>query len=61
MCNSRPFVWDTSNTSVTAGSPKVGGFVQGFEAQYLNDPAMRAKIQSDSTAFGVNADTTAIP
>jgi hypothetical protein len=74
MCKDRPFVWDASSTSATAQTVtvrvgnttvdelrKVGGFRQGFEAQYLNDPAMRTKIQTESVTYGVSADTTALP
>lgn len=48
------------NTTMTE-LRKVGGFRQGFEAQYLNDPVMRTKIQTESTTYGISADTTALP
>jgi hypothetical protein len=61
MCSGRPFVWDTSNTSVAAGSPKVGGFVQGLDARYVTDPTTRDKARADADLFGVSADTSPLP
>jgi hypothetical protein len=61
LCNRRPFVWDTSNTSVTASTSNVGGFVQGLDAGYVTDPTTRDKARADADLFGVSSDTSPIP
>jgi hypothetical protein len=67
MCLQRPFVWDAANTTrvTDTSSPtmpkKVGGFLQGVEAQYASNLALRTAVIENATTFGVGTDTTPLP
>lgn len=63
LCTTHPFVWDSTNTSVTTsgGAAKVAGFLQGANARFVNDPAAATRIVQRSVTFGVGSNTTPVP